>query len=63
SLHRVQDAHHRLALTAWSLIAIDEAHRTTGDLGKRWAAVHEVTLGGGFVGVLLACWPGVLWVR
>ncbi|MFJ4151882.1 Helicase associated domain protein, partial [Streptomyces galbus] len=41
SLHRVQDAHHRLALTAWSLIAIDEAHRTTGDLGKRWAAVHD----------------------
>ncbi|MFD8947586.1 Helicase associated domain protein [Streptomyces xanthophaeus] len=41
SLHRVQDAHHRFALPAWSLIAIDEAHRTSGDLGKRWAAVHD----------------------
>ncbi|MET9117574.1 DEAD/DEAH box helicase family protein [Streptomyces longwoodensis] len=41
SLHRVQDAHHRFALPAWSLIAIDEAHRTSGDVGKRWAAVHD----------------------
>jgi superfamily II DNA or RNA helicase len=41
SLHRVQDAHHRFALPTWSLIAIDEAHRTSGDLGKRWAAVHD----------------------
>ncbi|WP_241678969.1 DEAD/DEAH box helicase [Streptomyces lasalocidi] len=41
SLHRVQDAHHRFALPAWSLITIDEAHRTSGDLGKRWAAVHD----------------------
>nr|WP_024126847.1 DEAD/DEAH box helicase [Streptomyces sp. F2]AHE39611.1 Helicase [Streptomyces sp. F2] len=41
SLHRVQDAHHRFALPPWSLIAIDEAHRTSGHLGKRWAAVHD----------------------
>ncbi|MBT1186766.1 DEAD/DEAH box helicase family protein [Streptomyces sp. CJ_13] len=41
SLHRVQEAHHHFALPAWSLVAIDEAHRTSGDLGKRWAAVHD----------------------
>ncbi|MFE0776997.1 Helicase associated domain protein [Streptomyces sp. NPDC058861] len=41
SLHRVQDAHQRCALPPWSLIAIDEAHRTSGHLGKRWAAVHD----------------------
>lgn len=41
SLHRVQDAHHRFALPPWSLITIDEAHRTSGHLGKRWAAVHD----------------------
>ncbi|MGW7197329.1 Helicase associated domain protein [Streptomyces chryseus] len=41
SLVRVQEAHHHLALPPWSLIIVDEAHRTSGDLGKRWAAVHD----------------------
>ncbi|MFD8727775.1 Helicase associated domain protein [Streptomyces sp. NPDC059611] len=41
SLHRVQAAHQHFALPAWSLVAVDEAHRTSGDLGKRWAAVHD----------------------
>jgi len=41
SLHRVKDAHIDYALPPWSLIAVDEAHRTSGDLGKRWAAVHD----------------------
>ncbi|MET9118840.1 Helicase associated domain protein [Streptomyces longwoodensis] len=41
SLHRVQDARDRFALPTWSLIIIDEAHRTSGDVGKRWAAVHD----------------------
>lgn len=41
SLHRVQYAHTHFGLPAWSLIAVDEAHRTSGDLGKRWAAVHD----------------------
>ncbi|WP_416963835.1 Helicase associated domain protein [Streptomyces sp. Agncl-13] len=41
SLHRVQYAHTHFALPAWSLVAVDEAHRTSGDLGKRWAAVHD----------------------
>jgi superfamily II DNA or RNA helicase len=44
SLVRVEYAHHHLALPPWSLIAIDEAHRTSGDLGKRWAAVHDNAL-------------------
>ncbi|WP_331728980.1 Helicase associated domain protein (plasmid) [Streptomyces avidinii] len=41
SLHRVQYAHTHFALPTWSLVAVDEAHRTSGDLGKRWAAVHD----------------------
>lgn len=41
SLRCVHYAHHHYALPPWSLIAIDEAHRTSGDLGKRWAAVHD----------------------
>ncbi|MFD6967426.1 Helicase associated domain protein [Streptomyces sp. NPDC059949] len=41
SLGRVRYAHHHFALPPWSLIAVDEAHRTSGDLGKRWAAVHD----------------------
>ncbi|WNI20022.1 DEAD/DEAH box helicase [Actinacidiphila sp. ITFR-21] len=44
SLVRVQQAHHDYDLPPWSLIAVDEAHRTSGDLGKRWAAVHDDAL-------------------
>ncbi|WP_244203523.1 DEAD/DEAH box helicase family protein, partial [Streptomyces rhizosphaericus] len=41
SLVRVRQAHRDCALPPWSLIAVDEAHRTSGHLGKRWAAVHD----------------------
>ncbi|RLU82555.1 helicase [Streptomyces griseocarneus] len=44
SLGRVVAAHHDCALPPWSFIAVDEAHRTSGDLGKRWAAVHDDAL-------------------
>ncbi|MFI5987734.1 Helicase associated domain protein [Streptomyces sp. NPDC051555] len=44
SLTRVTAAHHDRALPPWSLITVDEAHRTSGDLGKRWAAVHDDAL-------------------
>ncbi|MEU6350092.1 Helicase associated domain protein [Streptomyces sp. NPDC047072] len=41
SLHRVEEAHQDYAMPPWALITVDEAHRTSGDLGKRWAAVHD----------------------
>ncbi|MEU5958247.1 Helicase associated domain protein [Streptomyces sp. NPDC047525] len=41
SLGRIRQAHREYALPPWSMIAVDEAHRTSGDLGKRWAAVHD----------------------
>ncbi|WP_424892193.1 Helicase associated domain protein [Streptomyces sp. XH2] len=44
SLGRVVTAHHDYALPPWSCIAVDEAHRTSGHLGKRWAAVHDDAL-------------------
>lgn len=32
---------HRAGLAAWSLICVDEAHRTSGTIGKPWAVVHD----------------------
>ncbi|WP_323185136.1 Helicase associated domain protein [Streptomyces sp. NBC_00305] len=32
---------HEAGLLVWSLMIIDEAHRTSGDAGKPWAAVHD----------------------
>ncbi|MFG3532676.1 Helicase associated domain protein [Streptomyces sp. NPDC047917] len=32
---------HGAGLSVWSLMIIDEAHRTSGDAGKPWAAVHD----------------------
>ncbi|MFK0171668.1 Helicase associated domain protein [Streptomyces sp. NPDC090306] len=32
---------HRAGLPGWDLIVIDEAHRTSGRLGKPWAVVHD----------------------
>ncbi|MEV7857074.1 Helicase associated domain protein [Streptomyces sp. NPDC088183] len=32
---------HEAGLPVWSLMIIDEAHRTSGDAGKPWAAVHD----------------------
>ncbi|MFF4161420.1 Helicase associated domain protein [Streptomyces sp. NPDC001678] len=32
---------HTQGLAVWDLMVIDEAHRTSGDAGKPWAAVHD----------------------
>lgn len=32
---------HAAGLTGWDLIVVDEAHRTSGRLGKPWAVVHD----------------------
>ncbi|MET9296650.1 Helicase associated domain protein [Streptomyces sp. NPDC003077] len=34
---------HAAGLPRWDLIVIDEAHRTSGRIGKPWAAVHDNT--------------------
>ncbi|WP_431954845.1 Helicase associated domain protein [Actinacidiphila sp. bgisy167] len=34
---------HAAGLSPWSLIIVDEAHRTSGRAGKPWAAVHDNT--------------------
>lgn len=34
---------HAAGLLSWSLIIVDEAHRTSGHAGKPWAAVHDNT--------------------
>ncbi|MFJ7154023.1 Helicase associated domain protein [Streptomyces sp. NPDC101118] len=32
---------HRAGLPAWDLVVVDEAHRTSGRIGKAWAVVHD----------------------
>lgn len=32
---------HAAGLPEWDLVVVDEAHRTSGELGKPWAAVHD----------------------
>ncbi|MFI1177485.1 DEAD/DEAH box helicase [Streptomyces melanogenes] len=32
---------HEAGLAPWDLMVVDEAHRTSGDAGKPWAAVHD----------------------
>ncbi|WP_342342232.1 DEAD/DEAH box helicase family protein [Streptomyces agglomeratus] len=32
---------HAAGLRAWDLIVVDEAHRTSGRIGKPWAVVHD----------------------
>ncbi|MFC0602918.1 DEAD/DEAH box helicase [Streptomyces palmae] len=32
---------HAQGLAVWDLMVVDEAHRTSGDAGKPWAAVHD----------------------
>ncbi|MEU1022105.1 Helicase associated domain protein [Streptomyces sp. NPDC005904] len=32
---------HTAGLAAWDLIVVDEAHRTSGRIGKPWAVVHD----------------------
>lgn len=34
---------HAVGLPGWSLIVVDEAHRTSGRIGKPWAVVHDNT--------------------
>ncbi|MFI8952391.1 Helicase associated domain protein [Streptomyces sp. NPDC053750] len=34
---------HRAGLPGWDLIVVDEAHRTSGRLGKPWTVVHDNT--------------------
>ncbi|MFE2147484.1 DEAD/DEAH box helicase family protein [Streptomyces sp. NPDC059456] len=34
---------HQSGLAAWDLIVVDEAHRTSGRIGKPWASVHDNT--------------------
>ncbi|GHD81079.1 helicase [Streptomyces mirabilis] len=34
---------HALGLPGWDLIVVDEAHRTSGRIGKPWAVVHDNT--------------------
>ncbi|MGR6975241.1 Helicase associated domain protein [Streptomyces cynarae] len=34
---------HKLGLPGWDLIVVDEAHRTSGRIGKPWAVVHDNT--------------------
>ncbi|GHB67340.1 helicase [Streptomyces viridiviolaceus] len=34
---------HKAGLPGWSLIVVDEAHRTSGRIGKPWAVVHDNT--------------------
>ncbi|MGW9047651.1 DEAD/DEAH box helicase family protein [Streptomyces lydicus] len=32
---------HKAGLPGWDLIVVDEAHRTSGGIGKPWAVVHD----------------------
>ncbi|MBO8191583.1 Helicase associated domain protein [Streptomyces oryzae] len=34
---------HQAGLPGWDLIVVDEAHRTSGQIGKPWAVVHDNT--------------------
>ncbi|MFF6914137.1 Helicase associated domain protein [Streptomyces sp. NPDC012466] len=34
---------HQAGLPGWDLVVVDEAHRTSGRLGKPWAVVHDNT--------------------
>ncbi|MEU2390519.1 Helicase associated domain protein [Streptomyces sp. NPDC007369] len=34
---------HTAGLPGWDLVVVDEAHRTSGRIGKPWAAVHDNT--------------------
>ncbi|MGW7824691.1 Helicase associated domain protein [Streptomyces puniciscabiei] len=47
SLPVLIDAHsgeYGLPMDVWDLVLVDEAHRTSGSLGKAWAAVHDQEL-------------------
>ncbi|MGW0087364.1 Helicase associated domain protein [Streptomyces sp. NPDC003393] len=38
---RILQRAHAVGLAVWDLMVVDEAHRTSGDAGKPWAAVHD----------------------
>ncbi|GAA2345483.1 DEAD/DEAH box helicase [Streptomyces kunmingensis] len=38
---RVLQRAHAAGVEVWDLVVVDEAHRTSGDAGKPWAAVHD----------------------
>ncbi|GAA3185403.1 DEAD/DEAH box helicase [Streptomyces virens] len=40
SLKAIARAHHRHQLPPWSIVIIDEAHRSSGSSNKQWAAIH-----------------------
>lgn len=40
---RVLQRAHAQDLAVWDLMVVDEAHRTSGDAGRPWAAVHDQT--------------------
>lgn len=44
SLPVIAAAHRDHQLPAWDLAVIDEAHRTSGKVGRPWAAVHQDTV-------------------
>ena len=41
SLKVIERAHRSYKLPPWSIVIVDEAHRTSGELGKEWGAVHS----------------------
>jgi predicted helicase len=41
SLKVIERAHRRYKLPPWSIVIVDEAHRTSGELGKEWGVVHS----------------------
>ncbi|MFE1367216.1 Helicase associated domain protein [Streptomyces anulatus] len=41
SLPALTRAHKKHRLPGWSIVIIDEAHRSSGNSGKQWAAVHD----------------------
>lgn len=41
-LGTIERAHHA-GLPGWDLVVVDEAHRTSGRIGKPWAVVHDNT--------------------
>lgn len=40
-LLEAHEGEYGLPMDVWDLVLVDEAHRTSGSLGKAWAAVHD----------------------
>lgn len=41
SLQNLAAAHRLHGLPRWDIAVVDEAHRTSGDLGKKWGVIHD----------------------